>query len=227
MQIETAKKKNFIEIKYTGYANGEVFDSNIEEDVKKLHENAKAEKSVIVVGEGMVVPGLDKNLEGKEIGKEYEIIVPFKEGFGERKRELIKTIPLSAFKGKEVMPRVGMVLALDQYLAKVIAISGARVVADLNNPLAGKDLKYKIKIVRKVEDDKEKAEAYFKFFLGVSPDTESREKEIVVKLPKNLEKLIDLHKIKFKELVGKDLTFEEKKEEKYNHEHGKEHEHKH
>src|SRR3989344_8566627 len=114
------KKKDFIEINYSGYANGDLFDSNVEEDVKKLHKDAKAEKTIIIVGEGMIVPGLDKHLEGKDIGKDYEINVPYMEGFGERRKELIKTIPMSAFKGKEVMPRVGMVLALDQYIAKII-----------------------------------------------------------------------------------------------------------
>ena len=205
------KKKDFIEINYSGYANGDLFDSNVEEDVKKLHKDAKAEKTIIIVGEGMIVPGLDKHLEGKDIGKDYEINVPYMEGFGERRKELIKTIPMSAFKGKEVMPRVGMVLALDQYIAKIIAVSGARVIADLNNPLAGKDLKYKIKIVRKVYDDKERTEAYFKFFVGISPEVESMEKEVVVKLPKNFKNLVEAHKEKFKELVGKNLVFEEKK----------------
>jgi len=34
MVVETAKKNDFVELKYTGYANGIIFDSNIEEDLK-------------------------------------------------------------------------------------------------------------------------------------------------------------------------------------------------
>lgn len=225
--MENIAKGDFIEIKYSGYANGELFDSNILEDAKKLNKDAKEEKTVIIVGERMVVVGLDKQLEGKEIGKEYTLEINHKEGFGERKRELIKTIPMSAFKGKDVYPQVGMVLALDQYLAKVIAVSGARVIVDLNNPVAGKDLKYSIKVIRKVTEDKEKAEAYFKFFLGVIPEIEIKENNIIVKMQKSLESLLEMHKSRFKELIGKEFLFEEKqeknKEEKNSHEHKHDH----
>ena len=36
--VEIVKKKDFVEIEYTGYANGEIFDSNIEADLKKINE---------------------------------------------------------------------------------------------------------------------------------------------------------------------------------------------
>ena len=50
MTNQTQTKKNdFIELKYTGYANNEIFDSNIEEDLKKLNPKAKAEKFIIVI----------------------------------------------------------------------------------------------------------------------------------------------------------------------------------
>ena len=59
---ETANKKDFIELKYTGYANGEIFDSNIEEDLKRINPKAKPEKIIIAVGQDMVMKGLDKAL---------------------------------------------------------------------------------------------------------------------------------------------------------------------
>src|SRR3989344_7777549 len=90
-------KNDFIELKYTGYANDKIFDSNIEEDLKTLDPKAKIEKTIIAVGHMMVVSGLDKALEGKEIGKEYKLALSRDESFGERKRELVKTIPLRMF----------------------------------------------------------------------------------------------------------------------------------
>jgi len=95
--MESVKKKDFVELKFTGKANGKVFDSNIEEDLKAVDSEAQPEKSVIVVGEGMLVPGLDVDLEGKEIGKKYSLLVKAKDGFGERKREFIKVISLKVF----------------------------------------------------------------------------------------------------------------------------------
>lgn len=224
--MEKTKKSDFVEIKFTGYANEQIFDSNVEEDLKKIDSEAKPHKIIVAIGEKMVVPGLDNALEDKEIGKEYTINVNFREGFGERKKELIKTIPLAAFIQKKVNPSPGMVLALDNSIVKIIAVSGARVTADFNNLLAGKDLKYKFTIVRKVEEEKEKAESFFENFLHFVPEMDFGE-EITIKGPKILEEVVKYYREKFKELVGKNLNFKEK-EEKHDHEHSHhDHEHNH
>ncbi|MEM4271659.1 MAG: FKBP-type peptidyl-prolyl cis-trans isomerase [Candidatus Pacearchaeota archaeon] len=219
--METAKKGDFVEIKYTGYANENIFDSNIEEDLKKIHSKAKAKRLIVCVGEGMVVFGFDKALEGKEVGKEYEIKLSPKEAFGERKKELIKTIPLKIFTEKKMNPQAGMVLAMDEALAKVIAVSGARVITDFNNPLAGKEVTYKFKIERKINDEKEKAEALFDFVFKFVPEFEIAEKEIVVRGQKIIEVYVNAFSKKFEDLLGKKLRFElkdkgKKKEEKAN-----------
>lgn len=208
---QVVRKKDFIELKYSGYANGELFDSNIEEDLKKLNPKTKTAKTIIAVGEGMVVAGLDKTLEGKEIGKEYEVDIDVKDGFGERKRELVKTIPLSAFRENDFNPRPGMVLTLDNYLVKIIAVSGARVVTDFNNPLAGKKLHYKFIIVRKVADDNEKATALFEVFFKFVPKFSIENNAIVVSGDRNLEIFVKIYNEKFKELLGKGLELKEEK----------------
>ncbi|MEI6732241.1 MAG: FKBP-type peptidyl-prolyl cis-trans isomerase, partial [archaeon] len=84
--MEIAKKNEFVELKFTGIANGEVFDSNIEEDLKKVNSQSPAEKTIVCIGQGMIIPGLDKALEGKEIGKEYGASIKAPEAFGVRKR---------------------------------------------------------------------------------------------------------------------------------------------
>lgn len=208
---ETIHKNDFIEIKYTGYANNEIFDSNIEEDVKKLNPEINPQKTIIAVGHEMVIKGLDNALIGKEIGKHYEISLSSKE-FGERKRELLKTIPLKAFTEKNVNPAPGMVLTLDNVMVKIIAVSGARVTTDFNNPLSGKQIKYKITILRKVNDDKEKVDSILIYFLGFVPEYEIKDK-ILIKAPKQMENFVKMLSPKFKELLGKELDFEEVKKE--------------
>ncbi len=213
MNIENiVNRKDFIELKYSGYANGELFDSNIEEDLKKLNPKAKANKTIVVIGEGMVVAGLDKAFEGKEIGKEYEVDVEVKDGFGERKRELVKTIPLSAFRENDFNPRPGMVLTLDNFLVKIIAVSGARVVTDFNNPLAGKKLHYKFVIVRKVLDEGERTRALFEIFFKFVPKFSIEKEKIILTGTKELEIYVKVYNEKFRELLGKELEFKEKKE---------------
>src|SRR3989344_2118969 len=158
------KKNDFIELKYTGYANNEIFDSNIEEDLKKINPKAKVEKLIVAVGQEMVVKGFDKELENKEIDKDYEINIKSADAFGPRNRDLIRTLPLKGFTQQNMNPRPGMILALDNNIVKIIAVSGARVIVDFNNPLAGKDLKYNFKIIRKIDDEKEKIKSMLKFY---------------------------------------------------------------
>ena len=215
--MEIINKKDFVEIKFSGYSNGNVFDSNIDEDLKKISKDAKPKETIVIVGESMVVSGFDRALEGKEIGKDYEIKGPAKDGFGERRKELVKTIPLKIFREKKINPYPGMILAMDENLVRIITVSGARVMADFNNPLAGKELVYKFKIVRKIQDGKEKAKTVFESMLRFVPDFELKGNEIVMKGPKFMEKIVDALKEKFKELVGKELKFEieeEKAEQK-------------
>ena len=198
--------KDFIELKFTGYVDGKVFDSNIPEDLKTISEKEKPKETLIVVGEKMVIQGLDNALIGKVMGKEYQIDVPYKIGFGKRNRELVKTIPLKVFTEKKVNPRPGSSFFLDNQLARVITVSGARVLTDFNNPLAGKDLKYKFTVLRKLTDIKEKANTLFQYFFKFIPDFKV-DKKIIVEGPAILENFVKQHSKKFNELLGKDLGF--------------------
>ena len=203
------KKNDFVELEFTGYSNGEVFDSNILEDLKEISKEAKPQKTIVIVGQRMVVPGFDKELEGKEIGKEYHIEVQYKEGFGERKRELVKTIPLNVFTKQKINPYPGATLLLDNALAKIITVSGARVITDFNNPLSGKDLSYKFRIIKIIKEKKERASAFFNYFFKFSPEFEEGSGKIIVKGPKVFQNLVEGFKDKFKELVGSELSFKE------------------
>jgi len=207
-ETDKIKKDDFVEIEFTGYHNGKVFDSNIAEDLKSLSQEAKVEKTIIIVGQKMVVSGMDKALEEKEIGKEYKIHLKQEEAFGERKKELVKIIPLSQFTKQNINPKPGTVVFLDNYLARVITISGARVITDFNNPLAGKDIEYKFKITRKINDEKEKLETFFKFFFRFLPEFEVKESSVIIKGQKNIGVYFKLFKDKFKELIGKDLELQ-------------------
>ena len=206
------KKGDFVELLYTGKTQDRIFDSNIPEYLKALDPKAEPQKTIVVIGEQMVIPGLDKVLEDKEIGQEYKVNVPYKEGFGPRKRELVKTIPLSVFREKNINPRPGEAFYLDNQIVKVITVSGARVITDFNNPLAGKDLEYKFTITRIVQDKKEQAESFFQNFFRTIPKFEISNDKVMVEAPKPAEKLIDLYKEKFKEMIGLDLDFKELKE---------------
>ena len=227
--METVKKGEFVALKYTGKANGVLFDSNEAENVKKLHPDAEARETIVVIGKGMVVPGLDKALEGKEIGKRYDISLSAKEGFGERRREMVKTIPLKVFTEKQVAPYPGLTLAIDNMTARIITVSGARVITDFNNPLAGKTIDYSFTITRQVNDEQEKIRALFEISFKGIPEFETKDK-ITVKGPEVLEMYVKAFSPLFKETIGKELVFELKLPptgKHAEHDHSYEHDHKH
>ncbi len=210
---EKTKKNDFISIEFTGFSEGNIFDSNNSEDIKKINQNAKPKELIIAIGQGMVVKGLDKALEDKELEKNYEIKLSPNESFGLRDRNLIKTIPLKVFHAQKISPFPGLVLSMDNNLVKVIAVSGARVIADFNNPLSGKEITYKFKILKIINDEKQKSESLFKYLLGFAPEFEIYEKEIIAKGKKPLDVFINALSQRFKELIGKDLKFQEIQEE--------------
>ena len=206
---DITKKGDFVELKFTGLADGNIFDSNISQDLKKLDNKAIAEKTIVIIGQGMVIKGFDDNLEGKELNKEYNLSIHPKEAFGLRKTEFVRTMPIKIFHQQKIQPVQGASFLFDNQLARVIAVSGARITADFNNPLAGKEISYKFTIIRIVKDIKEKAETVCKLILRHVPEIEIIDETITLKGPKILESFINQSQSKFKEFLGKEVLFKE------------------
>ncbi|MBS3083915.1 FKBP-type peptidyl-prolyl cis-trans isomerase [Candidatus Pacearchaeota archaeon] len=208
------KKGDFVEIKFTGLVDGKVFDSNIPEDLKQLNDKAVPEKTIVIIGQKMVVKGLDEHLEGEELNKNYSISIKPKDAFGSRKIELVRTMPLRVFNEQKIQPVPGASFIFDNKLAKVIAVSGARVTTDFNNPLAGKEVTYKFTISQIVSDLKEKAETVCKLIFRHIPEIEIVNNEITIKGPKILGNMINQNQSKFKEFLGKEVSFKESENQK-------------
>ncbi len=203
------KAGDCIEIIFTGYVDGKTFDSNVAEDLKKVNEKAEPERTILFVGKRMVVPGLDKAFIGKKLNTEYKIKISSEEGFGARRRELVKTIPLKVFVQQKVMPKPGASFILDNQLARIITVSGARVITDFNNPLSGKELDYKFTIIKLVTDIKDRTEATCKILLRFVPEITISGNEVTLKGPKVLKMFIEKNQDKFKELIGFPVMFQE------------------
>ena len=173
MAKDLTKKGQFIKLDYTAKIklNDEVFDTSRKEDAKKVNLPQENVKPVILcIGESMVLKGLDKALEGKEIGKEYSIELSPKEAFGLRDPRLIKIIPINIFKSKGIMPYPGLILNMDNKIARISAVSGGRVITDFNNTLAGKDIIYNFKIKEVLESDVEKLKCLVAYFFKEDPE---------------------------------------------------------
>jgi len=203
-------KNSFIELEFSGRVkNGEIFDSTKKEDAKVLGVKDDSLKPLILaIGHGMVVPGLDKELVGREIGKEYNVEIKASEAFGKRDPSLVQMVSMNNFAEQKVMPQRGMQFSFDGRLARVLSVSGGRVLVDFNNLLAGKDIVYNYKILKKVEDKKEQFDALQEFFFRKKFDSEIKEKEIKIKIEKGFTPLFELMKKRFEEMLGLTIAFE-------------------
>ena len=239
------KKGDFIEIEFTGKVkDGQVFDSNIKEDLKNANLNFEPKPFIFGLGEKMFLEGIENLLVGKEIG-EYEIELGPEKAFGERDPKLKRVIPSKVFKENKLNPLPGVTFNFDGRAAKILSVSGGRIVADFNNPLAGKTVVYKIKILRKVDDLKEKAKSLIDFLFKrdlkfeIKPKNSSQvqnfgptkskavpshdnqnkdfvgdKKIIIIKAEKELFEFVQLFGEKFKSALDLELEVEEVKEDK-------------
>ncbi|MBI2522890.1 peptidylprolyl isomerase [Candidatus Woesearchaeota archaeon] len=167
--METVKKRDFVEIEYTGKIKGDniIFDTTDENVAKEnnLHGHDFS-PAIICIGEEQILKGIDKNLEGKDIGKEYKFEIKPEDAFGKKNAKLIRLIPTAKFKQQRIEPMPGMQLNIDGMVGTVKTVSGGRTLVDFNHPLAGKELLYRVKINKKVTDSKEELSGYIKLTLG-------------------------------------------------------------
>jgi len=208
----TLKKKDFIEIEITGkIKDGEIFDSNIKEDLKNTELKTEPKPFIFCLGEGMFLKGIEDFLIGKDVG-EYEIELTPDDAFGERKKELVQLIPMRVFREQKLNPVKGVIFNFDGRIAKILSVSGGRSIADFNNPISGKVVVYKIKVLRKVDDINEKAKAFIEFLFKRDLKFEIKEKNIILEVDEQFVQFIELFKEKFKEVLGLDLEIKKKEE---------------
>ena len=206
------KKKDFIEVEFTGKVkDGEVFDSNIKKELEKMNSNLPAKPFVFALGEDMFLKGIEDFLIGKEIGK-YKIELSPENAFGQRDSKQIQLISMKVFKEQNTQPVPGAVFNFDGRPAKILTVSGGRVIADFNNPLAGKDLIYNLTVKRKVDDINEKIKALIEFFFRQDLQFKIEDKKIILEVDKALVEYSKMFKDQFKNLLGLELEIKEIKD---------------
>lgn len=151
------KKNDFVEIEYTGRVkeNNVIFDTTNEEVAKenKLHNpKMKYGPKIVCIGQGQALKGLDEDLIGKEVGKDYSVEISAEKGFGKKNPKLIQLIPANKFKGANIRPMPGLQINVDGQIGTIKTVSGGRCMVDFNHPLTSKDLIYDFKVVSKITD---------------------------------------------------------------------------
>ena len=123
--------------------SGEILDDSSASDGQPLR---------YVHGYGMLVPGLERRLDGLEQGARADITVPPEEAYGLHDEELVFTVERSAApsanEGDELVLRDG---DGDETVTHVVEVKSDELVVDGNHPLAGLTLRYHV-TVREVRE---------------------------------------------------------------------------
>ena len=137
------KKGDIIKVQYEGsLEDGTIFDST---------ERNNGFPLKFEVGAGSIIKGFDEAVVGKEVGEEFTIKLQPSEAYGDYQEGLIRKMPKNLFP-KDQDPKPGMaVQVMDQTGHSMIAliknVDDNIIVIDLNHPLAGEILNFKIKII--------------------------------------------------------------------------------
>jgi FKBP-type peptidyl-prolyl cis-trans isomerase 2 len=144
-------KGNKVTLEYEGKLdNGDIFDSS-----------EGREPLEFIAGLKQVIAGFDEAVIGMKKGDEKEFHVEAKNAYGEPRSELMKEIPKAAIQADRKL-EAGMVIGMTtpdghQIPLVIKEVKKDTVVLDMNHPLAGKNLNFKIKIldIKEVSTDNE------------------------------------------------------------------------
>ncbi len=119
-------------------------------DGEELDTSAGGEPLVYLHGADNIVPGLERQLEGKKVGDKLDAVVPPKDGYGEHSGMSPQPVPRSAFEGGD--PQEGMPLLLEDDDGNEIQFWIAEVQDEVvlltpDHPLAGVTLRFAVEVV--------------------------------------------------------------------------------
>jgi peptidylprolyl isomerase len=138
-----AEKGDTVKVEYEGkLEDGSIFDSTEKHDGKPLE---------FKLGGGQMIPGFDKAVEGMSVGESKTVTIKPEEAYGEHMDTLIKVVPKDQFPhGMKIKP--GLVLGITMpnginLSVKVLKVDKKGAWVDMNHPLAGKTLVFKVKLL--------------------------------------------------------------------------------
>ncbi len=124
---------------YTLWVDGEVVDSS--EDTEPIE---------FLQGAGNIIPGLESELYGMAIGDSKDVVVASQDGYGELDEDAYAEVPRTQFP-TNIPLEPGIELQVQDesghaMSARIAQVEDEIVRLDFNHPLAGKELRFAVKI---------------------------------------------------------------------------------
>lgn len=115
-----------------------------------LDESAAEDSFEYLQGHQNVVPGLEKAIEGKNVGDKIKVSLTPDEGYGDYDPALVRKIPKTEFPAKMRNPKPGEMLQIQEdgvwRVWTVDKVEGDNIVLNGNHELAGQDLHFEVEI---------------------------------------------------------------------------------
>lgn len=140
-----AEKGSKVKVHYTG-----TLDDGTQFDTSEGKEPLE-----FVVGQNKVIPGFETSVEGMEEGEEKDFKLTPDQAYGERNEQLVQEVQKSQVP-ENMEIKEGQMLMLkapngQNIPAKVVQDKGETFLLDINHPLAGQNLNFKVKLDSVVE----------------------------------------------------------------------------
>ena len=88
-------------------------------------------------GVGMMLPKFEEQLTGKSVGDKFEFSLAASDAYGERSDDNVIDLPIDVFTSDGTL----------DINAEIVKIATEAVTVDLNHPLAGEDLLFKVRVL--------------------------------------------------------------------------------
>ncbi|RDL44564.1 peptidylprolyl isomerase [Marinomonas piezotolerans] len=134
------------------------FHYTLREGETLIETSAGSDPLAYLHGAGNVIPGLEKAMEGRSAGDEFEVTVAPEDAYGQRHEDRTQQMPIKHLQGaKRWKPGMIATVQTDQGMRQVTIIKAGlkHATVDLNHPLSGKELTFSVQIVdtRDATDD--------------------------------------------------------------------------
>ena len=144
-----------VSYKLTGYEAPD--NPNEAPEIEEIEETRQGQPFEFIFGVGQLIPGFEKNIEGKQKGDSFDFTLSPAEAYGEYDDEKVIALPKHLFSDPKTgkfladMVQEGAQVPLqsqngDIVPATVQQITAKEVVCDINHPLAGMFLHFKGKV---------------------------------------------------------------------------------
>jgi FKBP-type peptidyl-prolyl cis-trans isomerase SlyD len=120
------------------------------EDGTQIDTNVGEDPLVFVLGEHKVFPALEQALMGLQVGDSHQILLPPEDAYGPVVADAFREVDLDAVPASYRFE--GAVLGIQDpqggvFPIRVHKIKEQKVVLDFNHPLAGRSLRFEVKVV--------------------------------------------------------------------------------